>query len=55
MTTIMSTLTLLSVIAFSLAAGIGAGYLLIVTILKALSPSRPAKQEAQRLAPSTNQ
>ena len=55
MTTLMSTLTLLSVIAFSLVAGIGAGYVLIITILKALSPSKPAKREAQQLAPSTNQ
>ena len=55
MTILMSTLTLVLVIAFSLAAGIGAGYVLIVTILKAFNPNKPPKGEAQRLAPSTNQ
>ncbi len=55
MATLMSTLALLSIIAVSLVAGIGAGYVLIITILKAFNPTRAPKREAQRLAPSTNQ
>jgi hypothetical protein len=54
MTTLMSTLALVMIIAFSLAAGIGAGYVLIITILNAFNPNRTSKRETPQLATSTS-